>query len=270
MTLERRHIPLEGGSNVRDIGGYAAADGRTVRWEAVYRSGALWRLSEADWRWIEARGITAVCDLRSLEERELAPTVWASSAAMRQVDQPYDAVHLFGSRKDEKAGVGEVEVPLYLLFARLLAPSLRLFFAALLDGHIPALVHCSAGQDRTGLAIGLLLSALGVDRADVLADYSLSSEFRRTENEIDRESLDHLSETNAVARFYQETIRRRGPDAFKPRALLNAAGEPLLMTAFNAIETEWGSITAYLDRELGIGAAETERLRDTLLEDVDG
>lgn len=38
------------------------------------------------------------------------------------------------------------------------------------------LVHCTAGKDRTGVAVALLLTAAGVDRADVLADYALSAE----------------------------------------------------------------------------------------------
>ena len=36
-----RFIVLEGGRNFRDVGGYRTADGRTVRWGALYRSGSL-------------------------------------------------------------------------------------------------------------------------------------------------------------------------------------------------------------------------------------
>jgi protein-tyrosine phosphatase len=34
------------------------------------------------------------------------------------------------------------------------------------------LIHCAAGKDRTGIAAGLLLEMLGVERAFILADYA--------------------------------------------------------------------------------------------------
>ncbi|WP_195911057.1 tyrosine-protein phosphatase [Streptomyces kaniharaensis] len=40
----------------------------------------------------------------------------------------------------------------------------------------PLLFHCSAGKDRTGWVAALLLTALGVDRETVLADYLLTNE----------------------------------------------------------------------------------------------
>lgn len=266
MNLERRHIRLEGGSNMRDIGGYRCSDGRTVRWGRVYRSGALWRLSAEDWAWIAERDIAALCDLRSREERELAPTTWGGSGAVRRVDEAYGATLLFSRRQDRDAGIGEMETHFYLLFARLLAPSLRLFFGALLEEHLPAIVHCTAGQDRTGLAIGLLLSALGVERSAIFADYALSTELRVVDNEMDRAKLAPLADSNPVARFYNETLRIRGIDAFTPRALVNAEGQPLLSVAFAAIEGEWGSLEAYLASELGVDAAGIERLKALLLE----
>ena len=41
----RRVIDLEGCLNFRDLGGYPTADGRTVRWQQVYRSDALHHLT---------------------------------------------------------------------------------------------------------------------------------------------------------------------------------------------------------------------------------
>src|SRR3546814_9462119 len=83
MTL--RHVPLEGGSNLRDVGGYETADGRSVRWNVIYRSGALSRPSAVDWQWMIERDIGVVCDLRSGEERALAPTDWQGGDRTRHV-----------------------------------------------------------------------------------------------------------------------------------------------------------------------------------------
>lgn len=267
LDLERRHIRLEGSSNLRDIGGYRAADGRRVKWGLVFRSGALWGLTEADWRWIGEQGFAAVCDLRSDAEREIAPTRWQGGPAPDQVDTAYGSEHLFGQRnRDRPAGLGALDGNQYTALARLLAPSFRGLFHALLSGRTPAIIHCTAGQDRTGLAVGLLLTALKVDRATIYGDYLMSTELRRPEFEMDRSSLEVLAKSNMVAAFYAKDIARRGPAALTPRQLVDETGAPLLERSFVAIERTWGSIDAYMDEVLDFGANERRALQDRLLE----
>lgn len=267
MDLERRHVRLQGSSNLRDIGGYPTVCRRRVKWGHVYRSGALWGLTETDWAWMNQRGFAAVCDLRSDAEREITPTRWLGEPNPRQVDQTYDAALLFGGRGlEQTAGIGALEGELYVRFARLLAPSFKGLFQALLEGAAPALVHCTAGQDRTGLAVGILLTALGVDQATIHADFLLSTDLRRPEHEMNRTQLAALADSNVVAAFYDKLIARHGPDVFKPKHLLDAQGRPLLEIAFTAIEREWGSIDDYLGAEMGIGPKQRKRLQDQLLE----
>jgi protein tyrosine/serine phosphatase len=38
----------------------------------------------------------------------------------------------------------------------------------------PAVIHCSVGKDRTGILVALVLSLVGVDDDDIVADYALS------------------------------------------------------------------------------------------------
>lgn len=269
VNLEIRHIPLEGGSNLRDVGGYPAKDGRMVRWGTIYRSGAMSRLTEADWRWMAGRNIAAVCDLRSREEREIAPTVWRGGEQTRHIGPAYEGSILFNELATREAGVGEMSERVYPLFAEVMAPLYREFFGALVAGHAPVIIHCSAGQDRTGLAIGLLLSLLGVPEETILEDYHLSTRLRRVENEVSAEKMAELADSNVVARFYMDLVQRRGEAALKPRALYNQGGGPLLIDAFTAIRGRWGSLEAYMDDKVGVGPADVERLRTHCLEDFD-
>lgn len=268
MDLDRRIVRLEGSSNFRDIGGYAAHDGRRTRWGTVYRSGAVFRLSAADWGWMRDQRIAAICDLRSREERDLAPTVWQGGDETRRIGRPYEAEHLIGASRDahKSSGVGEMEDSLYAVFAELLAPSFAEMFGALAEGTSPLIVHCTAGQDRTGLAIGLLLTILEVPREMILADYALSQHYRRPENEIDHEAMRRAADTNAMAGYFAEAARTRGPEAFKPRELVNSDGQPLLAQTLAAIEARWGSIAGYLRDAAGIGPDALAGIRDHCLE----
>lgn len=269
MDMERRHVRLEGSSNFRDIGGYSAACGRRVRWGRLYRSGSLWGLTKQDWTWMGRHGFSVICDLRSDAEREIAPTSWQGGAGPKEVDAIYDAHLLFGARSAERhANIGAIHGDLYVRFARILAPSLKGLFEALLAGHGPAIVHCTAGQDRTGLAIGLLLEALGVARETIYADYLVSPDLRRPEYEIDRESLAVLADKNVVAKFYSDLLARHGPEVFTPKQLVDENSKPLLAIAFSAIEREFGSIENYFDVALGIGPGQRRDLQDELLERV--
>ncbi|ARR54726.1 hypothetical protein HY78_15430 [Rhizorhabdus wittichii DC-6] len=265
----QRHVVLPGTSNLRDLGGYAGAGGRKVRWGRLYRSGAMPKLGAADWAWMRAQRIALVCDLRSAAERELAPTRWQGPEHSRHILADYDPALIYGRPfvpARPGAAVNDLHQGLYGLFVEILAPTFAELFAALLDGEVPVIVHCSAGQDRTGLAAGLLLDLLGVDRDTIYADYLLSTECRRFDNELDRLGVAAFAETNLVARFYTDAIRRNGMDAIKPPKLVDAEGTALLKHGFDAIEAQFGSVERYAERRLKMDAGAIGRLRALYLE----
>src|SRR4051795_8534758 len=67
-----RHLNLAGASNFRDLGGYPARDGRTVRWRQIFRSNHLGHVTEADIAVLRGLGLKSAFDFRGLEEREAA------------------------------------------------------------------------------------------------------------------------------------------------------------------------------------------------------
>src|SRR5580693_1588283 len=67
-----RHFNLAGASNFRDLGGYPAKDGRTLRWRQIFRSNHLGHLTAADIAVLRGLGLKSAFDFRGAEERAAA------------------------------------------------------------------------------------------------------------------------------------------------------------------------------------------------------
>lgn len=258
VRTAERVLPLQQGSNFRDLGGYTAAGGKRVRWGRIFRSGATPLLTDADLMMIKALGLTEMVDLRSSEERVLAPS--------RIQGVPYTAVgySMSGVMGDRPGAIGEDRMgDIYRRFPTLLAPQLRILFADLLAGEGPVAYNCSAGQDRTGFATALVLSALGVPRETIIADYHLSTTYRHPEFEMPKIDAATQAANPTAAMFgrYQQDSKYR-----TPRPLMDGEKRAYLQFALAEVENRWGSVEAYLDKELGVDAADIARLRAMYLE----
>lgn len=248
-TVAERLLPLEQGSNFRDLGGYAGWGGKHVRWGMLYRSGATPLLTPGDLAQVKALNLQQMVDLRSSEERVLAPT--------RIAGVPYGAV---GYPFLALTKGGSFDMPtLYRGFPEMLAPQLRMIFADMLRGDVPIAYNCSAGQDRTGFASAMILTALGVPRATILADYLRSTQDRHPEFEVPPiDPAQHPGDP--VAQMFAQAGHVR-----KPAPLLTTDGQPYLTISFAAIELKWGSTNGYLHDELGIGPVQLATLRQRYL-----
>lgn len=174
VKVAERLLPLAQSSNFRDIGGYAAAGGKHVRWGKIYRSGATPLLTDADLQEIKALGLANMVDLRSSEEVVLVPT------RIRGVPMTSVGYSMGQMMSLDPAKLGTSNGPeLYGTFPVFLAPQLRVVFERLLSNDGPLVYNCSAGQDRTGFVTAMVLSALGVPRATIIEDYHLSTAYRR-------------------------------------------------------------------------------------------
>ena len=109
----------------------------------------------------------------------------------------------------------------------------------------------------------LLLSVLGVDEDLVIEDYLLSTDFRRPLVESGDVDLEEAAKTNAFAAVMLEY--GEGQDTSRANPLVTAQGKPFLRFTLDALKARYGSIEAFLTKELGLGSADLQRLRDLYL-----
>ena len=240
-------IALEGVSNLRDLGGYEAADGRRVRRGLVFRSAALAKLTAADQAIVARLGLRTVCDFRGVDESRRAPTRLPGPRIVALPIEPTVGAGLRDILRTKEATGEALHAVLeraYAAYALSSSAQYRALLDAILDGATPLLFHCSAGKDRTGFAAAMLLTALGVPWPTVVADFEATNRLWRRDT-VPSEDL---------------------PPEIRD-ALLRA--EPgLLAAAFEAARQRHGGIDAYLAEALGLDADRRAHLQDLLLEET--
>ena len=250
-----RVVPMEGGHNFRDIGGYATQDGRRVARGLVYRSGTMSELSDADHAVLDSLGLQLVCDLRSTGERARRPSrlpdgvtfeIWARDHDMSAGDL-MRIVHRPDASADQVRGV-MIDAYRHLPYEQ--GPSYRALFRRIAEGALPLVFHCAAGKDRTGIAAALLLDFLGVARPDVIADYSLTDRFFSRGCEL------------VVKDPIGNKLAGVDPHIWEP---MMRAEPAYLETMFATIEQRHGSTEGFLREELGLADAELDSIRARLL-----
>jgi protein-tyrosine phosphatase len=176
-TLETsRVITLGAVHNFRDLGGYPTEDGRVTRWRTLFRADGLHRLADDDLEVVRALGIHTVIDLRThleLAERGTFPVDDHPVAFhhLPVIDVTWDP----GEVTDPSAPHADFLLEKYLEMLDMGEPALAEAFRVLaVPGALPAVFHCAAGKDRTGLLAALVLSAVGVSDEDVVRDYALT------------------------------------------------------------------------------------------------
>lgn len=259
ISANKRLVALEGGSNFRDMGGYPTEDGRQVKWGLIFRSGSMMGLTDADKIKLSRMGFISVIDLRSDDEVALLPNKWAAASVPNYVQHPYamaemEAAVIRRSAKRDAQGYERIYPHLHSL----LKPQLLHYFKALSAGNVPIVMNCTAGQDRTGVAAAVVLSALGVKREVIYEDYLLSPGLRRPQNEWGSVDIKAAAETNDFAAAMLKN--RDGLRHDKSNPLTTQDGKPFLAFSFSAIEQEHGSFEAYLARELGVDSQAREQL----------
>lgn len=222
-----RLLPIEGAYNVRDLGGYATTDNKTVKKEIVFRSGDLNLLTDDDLNYLSNIPLITTIDFRTPAEIEAAPDRKPASLK-NQYFFPIDTGSIINFKNMTKEMLPELLVLGNESFVNDCQPLFRQFFEVLMSSqNAPLLLHCSAGKDRAGFASALFLSSLGVDRETIIQDYLLTNEYLQDKYESLITSMPILTPLLEAKREYIEA-------------------------AFNEIDKNYGGIEKYLTDNLDV------------------
>jgi len=240
---------LDGVHNFRPLPRFPLADGGQLRSGRIYRSGALDLATQTDIAYLSALGLGTILDLRHPDE--LLPEGIAHGLRERV---RHLSIFPVSSTQEEiiaelngRYGVG-ISPERYLHYLGLggarFAEAFELFAD---DANYPILVHCTAGKDRTGVLLALVLEVVGVTHAEIAADYG------RSDAAIPR-----------LIAFMERTGRK--PEGTPEELFRRFTTPPEKMTGFLALLGEHhGGAAAYL-RNQGVSDATITRVRELLTE----
>lgn len=148
--------------NLRDVGGMDAAEGK-VRTGRLLRSALPYMtdLIPEDITWPP----TKVIDLRSEREFLHEPHHPLAPTGVEILNFP-----LISALRPGVAPPSSL-AELYQLMLQTTSEHLVSVVDAISISDGPTLVHCAVGKDRTGVSVAMVLSLLGADRDQIIADY---------------------------------------------------------------------------------------------------
>lgn len=264
---------LTGAPNARDLGGIEAANGRRIKPNRLIRSGMLARLTDEDVEYLKSAGLKTVVDFRTSAERVQKPDRVIDGAeyiVCPMLEDKTDGITCDKPESEDEEAQRTLKMARRLMEhdpdgvrqMRSLYPILvtldhsiehyRKFFEILLNHEDGALLyHCTMGKDRVGTATALLLTALGVPREGIVADYMITRERCAPGTQRLLNNCRKFTDDEAVLEFVYR---------------LDTVQEDFIAATFETIDEVHGGMDRFLRDKMGLDAAAIDRLKALYLE----
>ena len=272
VAHSQRAIAFEGIENARDMGTLVMQDGQTVRTGMLVRSGNLSQATDGDVKVLKEKyRLTNVFDFRFEAEANAAPDRIIDGVSYTHLSTlPQAFIQGFSSSRPDSTKMDTRDMVAVLMkyafepkaqtMARKLYPAIvtdstaQHYYGEFLRGVLRAeggvLWHCSQGKDRAGWASAFLLAALGADRETIVADFDLS-------NQSYAPAIEAMTDRVKGKEGGEEAV------AFI-RAMVGVSKENF-ETTLDLIEQKYGSLSQYLENQLGFPKEEQQQLRTKYL-----
>ncbi len=270
--IQSQSIGLEGVGNARELGGYTAQGGKSVKHGVLLRTAELSGATSSDiLRLQNVYHLAVIADFRMSMEVAQHPDPaiqGAKNVHLKIMDEAalmkdLTSQDLEALRNGDKVGMlilavkkGVVGEHMYIDF--LSGEQGKISYSAMFRELIELpegrafLFHCTQGKDRTGCAAMLILAALGVDENTILADFALTNQFNADLIKAQRKIL--------TERGYS------GEELDKIMKALDEVDPQYLLNAINWLKQNYGSIVGYISQELGVTHDELDALKAKFLE----
>ena len=246
MAEINRHIEVEGGYNVRDLGGYPTESGGVTRSHVLIRAGTLDKLTPRGQRQLADYGVKTIVDLRDELEAHDFPDLFVPLTT-------YLNLPFFGETlsADETWVRHWEETPtlheLYHHYFDRCQPQIKAIISAIVASEPGILFHCYAGKDRTGLIAALLLRSVGVPAEIIAEDYERTSQH-----------IQHL-----IVEWREAAEKTGGSMLIVERD--SGSAVDTMFAALDYVQQKYGGVASYLHL-CGITDSQIVRLKALILE----
>lgn len=262
-------VELDDVDNCRQLGGYQALDGKTIKSGILLRSGKLSKLDEDGTEVFYSMNISEVIDLRIPEEINHRPDPALRNVKTYKINLA-DTASLFYKYSvlgvdlnssnciDVVDSIARMPMNLGEMYIAGIIDSdygrkaLHEIFKVFLNHENGAILwHCSGGKDRTGIVAALLLSALNVDRETILNDYELTNEFVKGQR----------IGMKIVSWFYSADEKEE-----ERVATIAGVKREFMEKTLGHIDKKYGSPVDYLKKQVGLSEEDIMTLKQKYLE----
>lgn len=251
VTTATRNVNIPGVQNFRDMGGYMTPKNKTIKWGMIYRSGQMDNLPYSSHTKLKNMGIKTIIDLRldsEVQDTSLEENGFKVVRIPIGVTNMNDVVQDLVDRRIGNDSIYRLMLRVNRELVTYYREEYRKIFDVLLEeDNYPLVINSTTGKGKTAIASALIMASLGMDDTMILYDY--------------RNSNNYFNIPQATNYGYSLPVSTQ-----EALTTLFTARESFLNAAKGQIEKNYGDMSTYLERGIGLTNDEIKHLRSILLE----